>query len=100
MAKSTKKISETNTENIFRSFYGSNTFIEKSAIPSRFGFVSKKGTGEKGYPDFFREEESYVIIVEAKGTSFQDAENEVKFYSENNKVNYYCPLKLFDSTKN
>ena len=87
MAKSTKKISETNTENIFRSFYGSNTFIEKSAIPSRFGFVSKKGTGEKGYPDFFREEESYVIIVEAKGTSFQDAENEVKFYSENNKVN-------------
>ena len=86
MAKSSKKVSETITENIFRSFYGSNTFIEKSAIPTRFGFVSKKGTGEKGYPDFFKEEDSYVIIVEAKGTSFQDAEDEVKFYSENNKV--------------
>ena len=86
MAKMSKKVSETNTENVFRSFYGSNTFIEKSAIPAKFGFVSKKGTGEKGYPDFFKEEESYVIIVEAKGTSFQDAEDEVKFYSEHNKV--------------
>lgn len=36
------KISETVTENIFRSFYGSDTFIEKSAIPSEYGFTSKK----------------------------------------------------------
>ena len=35
-------ISETNTENVFRTFYGANTFIEKSAIPKEYGFVSKK----------------------------------------------------------
>lgn len=40
MAK--KKTSETITENIFRDFYGANTFIEKSAIPSGYGFTSKK----------------------------------------------------------
>lgn len=28
------KVSETITENIFRSFYGRNLFIEKTAIPS------------------------------------------------------------------
>lgn len=39
-----KKVSETVTENIFRDFYGANTFIEKSAIPSGYGFTSKKGT--------------------------------------------------------
>jgi len=37
-----KKVSETVTENIFRDFYGANTFIEKSAIPSGYGFTSKK----------------------------------------------------------
>ena len=42
MAKSTKGVSETVTENIFREFYGSSTFIEKSAIPSELGFQSKK----------------------------------------------------------
>ncbi|MBQ0089032.1 MAG: N-6 DNA methylase [Prevotellaceae bacterium] len=86
MAKKNSNISETNTENIFRNFYGSQTFIEKSAIPARFGFKSKKKTGEKGYPDFFKEEDAYVIIVEAKGTSIQDAEEDVRFYSEHNKV--------------
>ena len=38
-----KKVSETVTENLFRDFYGANTFIEKSAIPSAYGFTSKKG---------------------------------------------------------
>ena len=41
--------SETITENIFREFYGNGAFIEKSAIPSHYGFKSKKGTGYKGY---------------------------------------------------
>ena len=45
--------SETITENIFRNFYGTNTFIEKSAIPKSYGFTSKKGTDYNGYPDFF-----------------------------------------------
>ncbi len=44
--------SETITESIFREFYGLESFIEKSAIPSHYGFKSKKGTGYKGYPDF------------------------------------------------
>ena len=48
-----KKVSETVTENLFRDFYGANTFIEKSAIPSGYGFTSKKGTSYSGYPDFF-----------------------------------------------
>ena len=33
-----KKISEANTKKIFREFYGAGTFIEKSAIPSEYGF--------------------------------------------------------------
>ena len=49
------EVSETNTENIFRDFYGSTTFIEKSAIPDSYGFKSKKNTSYKGYPDFFKE---------------------------------------------
>ena len=40
------KASETITENIFRSYYGADTFIEKSAIPKEFGFESKKGSGK------------------------------------------------------
>ena len=36
-----KKNSETITENIFRTFYGASSFIEKSAIPSAYGFTSK-----------------------------------------------------------
>lgn len=48
-------ISETITENNFREYYGSKTFIEKSAIPNKYGFKSKKGTDYKGYPDFFKE---------------------------------------------
>lgn len=37
-----KKVSETVTENLFRDFYGASTFVEKSAIPSGYGFTSKK----------------------------------------------------------
>jgi len=78
--------SETITENIFRSFYGADCFIEKSAIPTECGFISKKGTDYKGYPDFFREEEDYTIIVEAKAAKHTAAVSEAKYYALNNKV--------------
>lgn len=84
---STATVSETKTENIFRDFYGAITFIEKSAIPNTCGFRSKKGTIYKGYPDFFRDETDYAIIVEAKAAKHSDAEAEVRFYMENNKIN-------------
>ena len=78
--------SETITENIFRSFYGADTFIEKSAIPSSCGFVSKKGTNYKGYPDFFKEKDDYSIIVEAKADDFDLAKEETAFYMQNNRI--------------
>lgn len=83
-----KKMSETITENIFRDYYGSNTFIEKSAIPSEFGFISKNDTGNNGYPDFFKDMslEGFYIVVEAKAVNHVDAQNEVIFYMENNQL--------------
>lgn len=82
----TSKISETITENIFRNFYGSNTFIEKSAIPKSYGFISKKGTSYEGFPDFFIDMNDFVIVVEAKALKHSDAEEEVKFYMQNNTI--------------
>ena len=84
MAK--KKNSETITENLFRDFYGVNTFIEKSAIPSVYGFTSKKGTNYAGYPDFFLDNEEYCIVVEAKATDFEAAKEETQYYIINNKI--------------
>ena len=81
-----KNISETKTENIFRDFYGATTFIEKSAIPSEYGFKSKKGTDYKGYPDFFLDRGLYAIIVEAKALLHEKAEEEVQYYLANNKL--------------
>jgi hypothetical protein len=87
MAKSKKGItSETITENIFRDFYGASTFIEKSAIPAELGFQSKKNSNFKGYPDFLREEEDYIIVVEAKATEHSDAISEVQHYAIKNNV--------------
>lgn len=82
------KKSETITENIFREFYGNDTFIEKSAIPSRYGFKSKNKTQYKGYPDFFRdsEEEDFAIVVESKADNYIAACEEVKFYAQNNNI--------------
>lgn len=80
------KVSETKTENIFRSFYDSDTFIEKSAIPNSYGFKSKNGTDFKGYPDFFLDNHSFAIIVEAKALKHSAAENEVKWYMNNNAL--------------
>ena len=84
MAK--KKVSETVTENIFRSFYGASTFIEKTAIPSVYGFTSKKGTSYSGYPDFFCDCGDYCIVVEAKATDQTAAQDEVQYYMINNKI--------------
>jgi hypothetical protein len=79
--------SETITENLFRDFYGSDTFIEKSAIPSELGFQSKKSSSQnKGYPDFLREEEDYFIVVEAKATEHSEAISEVQHYLLKNSV--------------
>lgn len=84
MAKT--KVSETVTENIFRNFYRNDGFIEKSAIPAEFGFVSKNKTSNQGYPDFFIDLENYVIVVEAKSTAHNEAVEDVKFYMLNNNV--------------
>ncbi|MGU8578223.1 N-6 DNA methylase [Clostridium perfringens] len=78
-------ISETITENIFREFYGTNRFIEKSAIGTEYGFLSKNITGKRGYPDFFLDED-LVIIVEVKAIIHSKAEEEVKFYMKNNNI--------------
>lgn len=84
MAK--KKVSETVTENLIRDFYGANTFLEKSAIPSGYGFTSKKGTFYSGYPDFFCDNGDYCIVVEAKATDHTAAQDEVQYYMINNKI--------------
>ncbi|MBO4854373.1 MAG: N-6 DNA methylase [Oscillospiraceae bacterium] len=81
-----KNVSETKTENIFRDFYGSTTFIEKSAIPAEYGFKSKKGTEYNGYPDFFIDRGLYAIIVEAKALLHDKAREEIKYYLFNNKL--------------
>lgn len=81
-----KNTSETKTENLFRDFYGSKTFVEKSAIPTVYGFKSKKGTKYKGYPDFFLDRENYSIIVEAKAVAHKNAISEVEFYMDNNNI--------------
>jgi len=80
--------SETVTENIFREFYGNGEFIEKSAIPSHYGFKSKNKTQYKGYPDFFRdhEDEDFAIVVEAKANDYKAACEEVEFYAKVNKI--------------
>ena len=80
------KKSETITENIFRDFYGASTFIEKSAIPKEFSFKSKKNSDYGGYPDFLREEEDYIIVVEAKPKEQKKAIDEVKYYMSENKI--------------
>ena len=80
------KESETITENIFRVFYGAGTFIEKSAISSEYGFVSKLGTKREGYPDFFLDLGEFSIIVEAKANKHENAKKEVQFYMEHNNI--------------
>lgn len=78
--------SETITENIFRNFYGANTFIEKSAIPKEYGFKSKKKSDNCGYPDFFKDDIEFSIVVEAKATKHNQAQSDVKYYINNNNI--------------
>lgn len=80
------KISETITENLFRDYYGNSVFLEKSAIPAKFGFKSKKKTSKAGYPDFFLDTSEYAIVVEAKALLHSDAEKDVQFYMMNNLI--------------
>ncbi len=82
----TNKVSEAITENIFRNFHGAQTFIEKTAIPKEYGFTSKSGKNYAGYPDFFKDEEEYSIIVEAKATKQEEAEEEIKHYMIYNHI--------------
>lgn len=77
------RVSETVTENIFREFHGANRFLEKSAIPRSYGFVSKNQTDNVGYPDFFLDEEP-IFVVEAKATNHENAVEELLFYMKNN----------------
>ena len=86
LTTSISKVSETKAENIFRGFYGADVFIEKSAIPSEYGFTSKKGTQYSGYPDFFLDHKDFAIFVEAKPLKHSAAEEDVKFYIENNNI--------------
>lgn len=80
------KASETTTENIFRVFHKPGTFIEKSAIPNKYGFKSKKATGNQGYPDFFKALDSWMIVVEAKAADHDLATADVLHYMTDNNV--------------
>lgn len=60
-------MAESTTENLFREFYGASTFIEKRDIPKTFGFQSKRaGSTVDGFPDFFKDMGTWLIVVEAK----------------------------------
>lgn len=93
------KASESITENIFRNFYGAKTFIEKSAISESYGFKTKKNIKKKaneddfenkGYPDFFLDNDDFLIIVEAKDVikKHKQAEEETKYYMSNTCNDY------------
>lgn len=79
-----QKSSETFTEQMFRDKYSSGQFIEKSAIPTDYGFKSKKKSGHVGFPDFFYEQDDFAVVVEAKATNHRLAEVETQFYATNN----------------
>jgi type I restriction enzyme M protein len=86
-------LAESITENLFREFYGAQTFVEKRDIPKEFGFQSKRdGSTVDGFPDFFLDMGSWLIIVEAKSgapgpkSSHAAAEGEVRMYMETNAV--------------
>ncbi|SDN68629.1 Type I restriction-modification system, DNA methylase subunit [Actinomyces ruminicola] len=86
-------MAESITENLFRTFHGAQTFIEKHDIPKEYGFLTKKDGGtDAGYPDFFKDMDEWIIVVEAKSgapgpkTSHAAAEAEVQGYMANNAV--------------
>lgn len=86
-------MAESTTENLFREFYGASTFVEKRDIPKSFGFRSKReGSEDDGYPDFFKDMGSWLIVVEAKSgepglrSDHTAAETDVRGYMANNAV--------------
>ena len=79
---------EPKNENLLRSFYGTNTFIEKADInKQKYPFKSKSGNGN-GYPDFFNDNsiDNWIIIVERKATDRKLAEQEVCYYMFNEGI--------------
>lgn len=86
-------MAESTTENLFREFYGASAFVEKRDIPKSFGFKSKrKGSTDDGFPDFFRDMGSWLIVVEAKSgepgprSDHAAAVADVRGYMANNAV--------------
>lgn len=86
-------MAESTTENLFREFYGASTFVEKRDIPKKFGFQSKReGSTVDGFPDFFKDMGSWLIVVEAKSgeigpkSDHLAAEADVRSYMTNNAV--------------
>ena len=86
-------MAESTTENLFREFYGASTFVEKRDIPKKFGFQSKrKGSTDDGFPDFFKDMGSWLIVVEAKSgepgprSDHAAALTDVRSYMTNNAV--------------
>ena len=86
-------MAESTTENLFREFYGASTFVEKRDIPKKFGFRSKReGSTDDGFPDFFKDLGSWLIVVEAKSgesgpkSDHAAAEADVRSYMTTNAV--------------
>lgn len=86
-------MSESTTENLFREFYGTSTFIEKHDIPKTIGFQSKRADSTvDGYPDFFKDMGLWFIVVEAKSgepgprSNHAAAETDVRGYMKANAV--------------
>lgn len=86
-------MAESATENLFREFYGASTFVEKRDIPKSFGFQSKRaGSSVDGFPDFFKDMDEWLIVVEAKSgapgpkTDHAAAEADLRSYMANNAV--------------
>lgn len=90
-----RRVAESKTENLFRAFHGTDTFVEKHDIPKDFGFQSKRAdsTDAAGHPDFFKEMDGgWLIVVEAKSgapglkTNHAAAEADIRSYMANNAV--------------
>ncbi|WP_265523003.1 HsdM family class I SAM-dependent methyltransferase [Oerskovia flava] len=86
-------MAESTTENLFREFYGASTFTEKRDIPKKFGFQSKRATSTvDGFPDFFKDMGSWLIVVEAKSgaqgpkSDHAAAEADIRSYMTTNAV--------------
>lgn len=86
-------MAESTTENLVREFYGASTFVEKRDIPKKFGFQSKrKGSTDDGFPDFFKDMGSWLIVIEAKSgepglkSDHAAALTDVRSYMTNNSV--------------